>query len=78
MNIVGLRELIGQAMLLSFAMLFIAYIICGIAETIKKEIKRRNTIKCKLKAKKTEKIKQMQKEKNELRLAHIRQCQGII
>lgn len=78
MNIVGLRELIGQAMLLSFVMLFIAYIICRIAD----EHKQLKMYKNKEKSKKLNKIRQEKiysiKFENEIRKALIRQCQGII
>lgn len=78
MNIVGLKELVGQAMLLSFVMLFIAYIICRIAD----EHKQLKIYKNKEKSKKLNKIRQEKiysiKFENEIRKALIRQCQGII
>ena len=78
MNILGLKELLGQAILLSFAMLFIAYIICRIAE----QYKQLKMYKNKEKTKKLNKIRQEKiykvKYENEIRKALIRQCQGII
>lgn len=78
MNIPGLKELLGQAMLLSFVMLFIAYIICGIAN----EHKQLKMYKNKEKTKKLNKIRQEKiykaKYENEIRKALIRQCQGMI
>lgn len=78
MNIPGLKELLGQSMLISFAMLFIAYIICGITE----QHKQLKMYKNKEKAKKLNKIRQEKiysiKFENEIRKALIRQCQGIL
>lgn len=78
MNITGLKELLGQAMIISFVMLFISYIVCGITN----EHKQLKQYKNKEKAKKLNKIKQQKiyniKYENEIRKALIRQCQGIL
>jgi lipopolysaccharide export LptBFGC system permease protein LptF len=77
-----LKALLGPIMMYSIVLtglvLVLGLCLCKIAETIKKEIKRRNAIKNKKIAQKRQAIAQIAKEKNELRLAHIRRAQGIL
>ena len=62
----------------SIIMLMFAYVVCVVFNFLTLIIKNKEAIKNKKIAKKRQAIAQIAKEKNELRLAHIRRAQGIL
>lgn len=62
----------------SVIMLMFAYVVCVVFNFLTLIIKNKQAIKNKKIAQKKQVIAQIAKEKNELRLAHIRRAQGIL
>lgn len=62
----------------SIIMLMFAYVVCVVFNFLTLILKNKKAIKNKKIAKKRQAIAQIAKEKNELRLAHIRRAQGIL